>query len=252
MNNFCTWKDYKREINKPLAEKIKDTQAIIEERLWEFGNKCYVAWSGGKDSTLVLHFALQELPGIPVLHANTGVEYPETVQYIKEITAGWNLNLTVTKPLKSFWRCVDEYGWPGFRGKDKENKGTPQCCNYLKEYPAREIVKKNGYEAVMLGLTGPESRQRRLLFIQYGYCYFVKKDNIQKINPIWHWKEQEVLNYFKNNALPLNPIYDKIKRCGCMPCTGFIGARKQLGRANPKMAQLVAKKKGNTLLDSFS
>ena len=46
-------------------------------------------------------------------------------------------------------------------------------------------------------------------------------------------------------------IYKKIPRCGCWPCTGFIGARKQMGKMDAKRAQLIAKKKGFADLEAM-
>jgi hypothetical protein len=37
--NFCTYRELKRELRKPLKQKVEDTENIIAERLGEFGYK---------------------------------------------------------------------------------------------------------------------------------------------------------------------------------------------------------------------
>ena len=55
----------------------------------------YVAFSGGKDSTVVLDLARRADPNVPVCFFDSGLEFPETLTYIDELTNRWNLNLHV-------------------------------------------------------------------------------------------------------------------------------------------------------------
>jgi len=244
---FCSYKDWKRELRKPLKQKIDDTENIIAERLGEFGYSLYVAWSGGKDSTLVVHFARKYLPDVPVMFNNTGVEYPETVEYVRRLAQEWELNLIETKPLMPFWKVVERFGLPERRSK----VGTPQCCRYLKEYPAMRVIKEKGFKAVMTGITGAENKQRELLILRKGFCYFAKEEGIQKIHPLYHWTPQDVLRFYKREGLPLNPIYAKVDRCGCMPCTGHIGWKSKMGRTNPKLLRHIMRMQGYSSLEDF-
>ena len=234
-------------MRKPLEEKIEDTKNIIAERLGEFGYSCYIAWSGGKDSTLVVYFAIRYLPDVPVMFNNTGVEHPETINYVRKLAKEWNLNLIETKPIKPFWKVVEEYGFPKFRGK----WGTPHCCLYLKEYPARKVIKERGFKAVMTGITASESRQRALLIMRHGFCYYCKDEKIQKIHPLWHWTPRDVLEFYKREDIPLNPIYRKVERCGCIPCTGHLGYRKQIGKINKELLQVIMRKRGQESLGKW-
>ena len=89
-----------------------ETNEIIRHHFEEFTpDKIVVAWSGGKDSTLIFWLVRQINPDITVVFNNTGVELPETIKFIRRMTAEWNINLIETKPyLKNFWQCVKEYG----------------------------------------------------------------------------------------------------------------------------------------------
>jgi 3'-phosphoadenosine 5'-phosphosulfate sulfotransferase (PAPS reductase)/FAD synthetase len=84
-----------------------------------------------------------------------------------------------------------------------------------------------------------------------GYCYHSKLENIQKVHPLWHWKQEEVKKYTQDNNIPMNEIYKKLKRSGCWPCTAFKGSMKVMNKANPQYAKMVSKRRGNTLIEDY-
>lgn len=69
-----------------LQLKIEIARNNIVEwyEYWE-GN-VYVVFSGGKDSTAMLHLARSIYPETPAVFANTGLEMPEIVQFLKNTT----------------------------------------------------------------------------------------------------------------------------------------------------------------------
>ncbi len=99
-------------VERPFNEKFLQTQGIIAKNLMLYKGKSVVAWSGGKDSTVILYLVRQMVPNVDVVFNNTGVEYAETIRFIRELTAAWGLDLIETKPKKGFWKCAAEYGFP--------------------------------------------------------------------------------------------------------------------------------------------
>lgn len=62
----------------PLESKVAMTKLRIREWVHEFGeDKVYVSFSGGKDSTVLLHIVREMYPNIPAVFSDTGLEYPE-------------------------------------------------------------------------------------------------------------------------------------------------------------------------------
>ena len=88
---------------EPLDQKIARATALIKEAL-AIG-PASVAWSGGKDSTVLIDLLRQLAPDIPVVWNNSGVEFPETWPFIKRMAAEWHLNLHIAKhePGKDVW-----------------------------------------------------------------------------------------------------------------------------------------------------
>ena len=104
--------EVQEKVDRPFQLKLAETKEIISHHFDEFGDQVAVAFSGGKDSEVVLHLCLQVMSNVPVVFNNTGVEYPQTVKFVAELQESWSLNLVVTHPEKSFWDCMEQYGFP--------------------------------------------------------------------------------------------------------------------------------------------
>lgn len=91
----------------PLERKIMITQARIIEWYSRWEGQVYVNFSGGKDSTVLLHIARQCFPDIEAVFINTGLEYPEIQKFAKSFD-----NVTVVRPAMSFVEVIKQYGYP--------------------------------------------------------------------------------------------------------------------------------------------
>ena len=92
----------------PLGDKIRFTKRRIHEWVEHFGvNGCYVSFSGGKDSTVLLHIVRELYPDIEAVFVDTGLEYPEIRQFVKTFD-----NVTILRPEMRFDRVLEKYGYP--------------------------------------------------------------------------------------------------------------------------------------------
>jgi len=228
--------------------KVLESQAmdIIEEAL-EIAEKPCVAWSGGKDSTVVLYLVRQLKPDVIVVWNNTTNEFPETIRFVRSLAKEWNLNFHEIRPTMTFWEVMDKYGFP----KPRFPGGTPKCCEYLKEKPSVDFYLKEGIDVIFDGLTTWESKVRRATLFSRGPIRVVKnigrrnlKKTIIKASPIWNWRPEEVWAYIEKEGIPVNPAYKKygIPRVGCMVCTAYVGWQRQLRSINPRLYEYVVKK----------
>ena len=66
-----------------------------------------MSFSGGKDSTVLLHIARQIYHGIPAVFSNTGLEYPEIQKFVKSFD-----NVDIVTPAMNFAQVISVYGYP--------------------------------------------------------------------------------------------------------------------------------------------
>lgn len=91
----------------PLERKIFKTQARIIEWYLKFKGQVYVSFSGGKDSTVLLHIARRCFPDIEGIFCDTGLEYPEIRQFAKSFD-----NITQIRPKMRFDEVIKKHGYP--------------------------------------------------------------------------------------------------------------------------------------------
>ena len=97
----------------PLEAKILKTQLRIREWYNYWHGDVYVSFSGGKDSTVLLHMAREIYPDIPAVFSDTGLEFPEIREFVKTIP-----NVTWLKPDMNFRKVLETHGYPVV-GKDQ-------------------------------------------------------------------------------------------------------------------------------------
>ena len=91
----------------PLAAKIIMTENRIKQWYDHWHGNVVVDFSGGKDSTVLLHIARNLYPNIKAVFVDTGLEYPE----VRELVHTWD-NVDIIKPKKTFRQVLNEYGYP--------------------------------------------------------------------------------------------------------------------------------------------
>lgn len=102
-----------------LDKRVTDACHRIEELYYETGGKCYVSFSGGKDSTVLLALIklceeVYTIPvgGIPAVFSNTGIELGVTVDFVKWVRDNWYSNVQMIRPEVSFDWVLKNKGKP--------------------------------------------------------------------------------------------------------------------------------------------
>ena len=108
MSNLHTLHELQELQSYPLSIKIQLTKQRIREWIRRFGEDgVYVSFSGGKDSTVLLHIVREMYPDVKAVFVDTGLEYPEIRQFVRTFD-----NVDWVKPKKNFRQVIQDYGYP--------------------------------------------------------------------------------------------------------------------------------------------
>ena len=134
----------------PLDAKVRMSLERIRAWYEHWDGEVYVAFSGGKDSLVLLDLVWRLYPEVPAVFSNTGLEYPEIVQFVKEIKArNPDREVIIVRPKRTFRDVVLNEGYPVVSKKIsrmlrilKNEKGNPAWANTYRLYDTG--VKQDG------------------------------------------------------------------------------------------------------------
>ena len=164
-----------------------------------------VSFSGGKDSTAVLHLARKA--GVTnAFFIDTGIEFPETVEFVR------SQGVEVIQKGGDFWQAAEKAGPPG--------KDHRWCCKLLKLHPLKLYLAGVGPCVTMQGNRWYESWNRADL----DETSQNPANPLQlNISPIRNWRALEVFLYLWWQKAEINPLYNKgLERIGCFLCPAML------------------------------
>lgn len=139
----------------PLEGKITMTKRRIREWYDYWNGDVYVSFSGGKDSTVLKHIVDSMYSDVPAVFVNTGLEYPEIQQFVREVKAGkydeFNPDVEMLRPEMPFDEVIKKYGYPVVSKEVSKNvfyarTGGEQNIHYKKLFGLLEFNgKKSQY-----------------------------------------------------------------------------------------------------------
>lgn len=180
-----------------------------------------VSFSGGKDSTAVLHLARKA--GVEkAFFIDTGLEFPETIAFVK------SQGVEIVGGAGDFWQAVEKAGPPG-----KDNRW---CCKFQKLRPLKLYLAKVGPCVTIQGNRWYESWNRASLDETSQ-----NPDNPLQLNvsPIRNWRALEVFLYLWWQKAAMNPLYEQgIERIGCYLCPAMLESEyEQIRITHPEYAK---------------
>lgn len=206
-------------VESTLIDGEIDKVAVAIQRIKEHEppEGYYVAFSGGKDSSVVLDLVKKAGVKYDAHYNVTTLDPPELVYFIKKYHPdAWENR---EKAQKTMWQLIEENYVPPTRI-------MRYCCRWLKE-------SKGLGRTVVTGVRAKESRNRA----KRKYYEPAGKNGKAYLNPIIDWSEAEVWEYIHKYNVPYCKLYDEgYKRIGCIMCP-FSNRRHEDEKRYPKYAE---------------
>jgi len=191
---------------------------IFREVAAEFERPCLL-FSGGKDSIVMLHLALKAfhpapLP-FPIMHVDTGHNFPEVIEYRDRRVAETGVKLIVASVQES----IDQ-------GRVVEQTGPRASRNQLQTVTLLDAIEEHRFDAVFGGARRDEEKarakervysfrdefgqwdpkgQRPELWSLYNGRH--KQGEHIRVFPISNWTELDVWHYIRDEDIDLPSIY---------------------------------------------
>lgn len=187
-----------------------------------------VSFSGGKDSLAAYGVASKALNDPVLMFIDTGLEFPETVEYVEKFAAENNLTLLKASAGNAFWDNVDMFGPPA--------KDFRWCCKVCKLGPITDLIAKE-FPKGTITVEG----NRMLESFSRADIGFVSKNpfvpNQTNLNPVRKWSAAEVWGYIWMKGLKYNPLYDRdFERIGCYLCASCLSSEwNNTAKIQPRM-----------------
>ena len=189
------------------------------------GSVVEVAYSGGKDSDVILELTRMADIEHRAIYRNTTIDPPGTIAHVREN------DVEILQPKKSFFQLIADNGFP--------NRFMRFCCRYLKEY---KVLDK-----CIMGVRKAESTKRAARYSEPTECRFYgsKKEHVEAFYPILDWTDDDVVAFIEERGIKIHSLYyredgtiDPKRRLGCMCCPlAFYKKRIEQFKQHPGMVK---------------
>ena len=158
-----------------------------------------VSSSFGAQSAVMLHLLTQQQPEIPVVLTDTGYLFPETYQFIDDMTKRLNLNLHVySASMSAAWQEA-RFG----RLWEQGMEGLEQYNQMNKVEPMQRALSELNAGTWFAGLRRSQSDSREKLPV------LQKVGDQFKLYPIIDWSNKDLHYYLKEHDLPYHPLWEQ-------------------------------------------
>lgn len=189
------------ELQKKVDRAVRFLRSIPDEEPVE------VAYSGGKDSDVILELVKMSGINYRAIYKCTTIDFPGTIKHVLDN------GVEIVRPSESFFHLIERKGFP--------SRNVRFCCEKLKEY---KILNR-----AVLGIRRAESNARSERYNEPEVCREYsrtdKSKNARHYYPLLDWTVDDVSEFIAERGIKCHPLYydeDGVfrpeRRLGCMCC----------------------------------
>ncbi len=225
----ATWDDAVRSCEGVLEEQEAEAISFIRDVAARNPLPVNVSYSGGKDSLATLLLVRKALGLVPILFADTGLEFPETCRNVDEVSRTFDSPVVRASGKEAFWKAFEIRGPPAvdFRW----------CCRAAKLGPVEDAIREKWGECLsFIGQRKYESFRRMASKRVWRNPHLKRQLSAA---PIHHWTALQVWLYLFREKAPYNPLYEEgLDRIGCFMCpSSDVAVLRQIEASHPALWQ---------------
>ena len=176
-----------------LAHRKKvDAALFLIERAFDSAENWYVAFSGGKDSTVTLDLVRRLRPGIPAVWSDGEFWLPETGEYMTRMKEmGLELHQLAARSRHSSF----------FTAHAESDLLRVDYCN-------------ERWQGAFVGVRANESSDRRKMLRAHGQLFYGKNRRQYQAYPVAWWTVYDIWGYIHARGIDYNRAYEKMEAMG--------------------------------------
>jgi phosphoadenosine phosphosulfate reductase len=198
-----------------------EERALLAKAVHEYAGKIALLSAFNPEDVIIAFWLKKMEVDVPILFLETQKHFPETLRYVKEVTAQLDLNVQWLSPDPALVKKIDENGelW-----KYQVNR----CCWLRKVEPINSALTEGGYTALITGRRIEQTPERHDMANAE-----IDEEGRIKFNPLRNWTRAHRDEYMQKHNLPHHPLYKLgYLSIGCAPCTTpvYPGEEERAGR----------------------
>jgi thioredoxin-dependent adenylylsulfate APS reductase len=207
-----------------LLADMSPAQRIAQLRR-EIAGKIVFTTSFGLEDQAILHLLAEHGGDIDVVTLDTGRLFPETYALWAQTERRYGRRIRTLHPRHDDLEALIER--QGINGFYESRQARIACCAVRKVEPLNRALA--GAQAWIAGLRADQSAHRQDMALVTAET----DRGLLKLNPLFDWTREELLDFISANDIPVNPLHAKgFASIGCAPCTRAIapGEPERAGR----------------------
>lgn len=187
--------------------------AILREGFRKAGGPVSLACSFSPEDLILIHVARKKGIGMGIFAIDTGRLPEETLEVAERVKERYGVTIDWYFPDPTeLNRLLREKGPFSFRQSREERL---ECCRIRKVEPLARAL--SGLAGWVTGVRGEQTPTR-------GFMHSIETDHshggIVKINPLLEWSGRQVMEFVRDQSLPVSRLYRKgYRSIGCLPCS---------------------------------